>query len=136
VVLLSLLTMLPGCRRQVVWFGAAVTDDGSLQVASEQPVCGCLTLTNQTDHVVLLRSEIGGSTSGGAAIHPSETRRFRFDWAGPRPGDVYIIDAMDEHGKDLVISDVLAMDAQPIDCEAPTCIFDTLLLNVAVEAEQ
>lgn len=126
---------LAACRSEGLWSGAAFRSDGSLQVAAEEPVCGCLTLTNRTAQRVFIRSQLRGSTSGGAAINPQQARRFRFDWAGPRPEDYYIIDASDEQGNDVDMASVFDMEARPVDCESPTCIYDTLLLNVAV-AEQ
>jgi hypothetical protein len=84
---------------------------------------------------VFIRSQLRGSTSGGAAVNPQQSRRFRFDWAGPRPDDYYIIDATDEQANDLDMATVFAMEARPVDCEAETCIYDTLLLNVAVEEQ-
>jgi hypothetical protein len=130
------IAMLASCRRADLWSGAEFRSDGSLQVAAEEPVCGCMTLANRTGNRVFLRSELRGSTSGGATLNPNETRKFQFDWAGPRPDDYYIVEAMDENGDLLNIRDVVRMEARPVDCESPLCIYDTLLLNVAVEEEQ
>jgi hypothetical protein len=129
-------TMLVSCRSETIWSGAAFLSDGTLQVAAEQPGCGCLTLRNTSAEPILLRSTLRGATSGGARINAGKTRQFRFDWAGPRPDDRYIVEAMDLSGNELDISQKVFMEARPVDCNSEVCIFDTLLLNVAFEEEQ
>lgn len=128
------LMLLPACRARAMWSGAFFTRDGMLQVVSEEPSCACLSLTNRSEATIFVRSALRGSTLGAAVINAKETRRFRFDWAGTGSEDFYIIESMDGDGRVLNSSRVLGVDVRPLECDARTCVFDTLLLNAAIEA--
>lgn len=125
-----------GCRSTGLWSGARFAADGSLQVIADEPVCGCLTLTNRSAQPVILRSALGGSTLGAAVLNGNESRRFRFDWVGQRNDDLYIIDGMDGSGRDLSLREVTRMEARPVDCDSAMCIYDTLLMNVGTTDDE
>jgi hypothetical protein len=123
---------LSGCRGKALWSGVEFEGD-SLTLVAEQPVCGCLWLKNQTDQALYLRSDLNGTARGAAVLNPHETRRFRFDWAGMRPDDMYHILGFDMDGQALSLRSRVEMEAGSSDCDAETCIYDTLRMNRGAE---
>jgi hypothetical protein len=122
-----------GCRGKALWSGVAFEGEG-LKLVADQPVCGCLWLKNQTDQPLYLRSDLNGTARGAAVLNPHETRRFRFDWAGTRPDDMYHIQGFDMSGEPLDLRSAVEMEAGSSDCEAETCIYNTLRMNRGSEA--
>ncbi|MEP7308977.1 MAG: hypothetical protein ABJA98_26020 [Acidobacteriota bacterium] len=121
-----------GCRGKALWSGVEFDGDG-LSLVAEQPVCGCLWLKNNTDQALYLRSDLNGTVRGAAVLNPHETRRFRFDWAGTRPDDMYRILGFDPTGHTLNLRKRVDMEAGSSACDAETCLYDTLRMNRAGE---
>lgn len=128
--ILAVAVSITGCRGLDLWSGVEFVGP-SLRLVAEQPICGCIMLVNKTDQPLYLRSDFNGSVRGAAVLNAHETRRFRFDWAGSRPDDVYWIHASDPMGRDVDMRLAVQMEAGPSDCDADSCIYDTLLLNKA-----
>jgi len=126
-----------GCRRQTIWAGAEFSraNGGQLRLAAQQPLCGCMTLVNQSPRDLLLRSTLHGSAIGGATIKAGDRLRFRFDWAGPANDDYYLLEGT-ENGEPVDLSTVvrLAETSRWQPCSTIDCAYGTLHLDIAESA--
>ncbi len=133
IVLLCVITV-TGCRRQAIWAGAAffAQDQGQLRLAASQPLCGCLTLVNDTTRSVLLRTTVHGSVVGGETLQAGQRLRFRFDWAGPQNDDYYLLEGL-ENGRHLDLRNVTRLVETPRwqPCSTTDCAYGRLGMNVA-----
>jgi len=125
-------TGLVACHGKALWSGAEF-DGESVRLVADQPVCGCLWLKNRTDQALFLRSELNGTVRGAAVLNPRETRRFRFDWAGTRPDDMYRIQGFDAAGQTISLQTTVEMEAGSSACDAESCLYDTLRMNGGTE---
>ena len=122
------------CRYEEIWAGAEYQQpEGTIRVASQEPLCGCATLTNTSNEVLSLRGTFRGTTVGTTKLQPKQALRFGFDWAGPMTDDVYIIDAYRENGTQVSLSTETTLKGpEPWDdCQTLNCPFGDLLLNMA-----
>ena len=129
-----------GCRREVVWSGAAFSKSGdTLRLASEEPFCGCLDLVNISHEPVYIRSRVTLGENdwkpierGGEVMAPGQELKERFDWAGLDARDVFLLDAWSADGKPLRIRDVIRMNGYgwPFEpCDISKCKVGKLFLN-------
>ncbi|MDE3155388.1 MAG: hypothetical protein KGN76_09815 [Acidobacteriota bacterium] len=131
---LGLAFVVIGCRRQAVWAGAAFfpEDGGQLRLAAEQPDCGCLTILNRSGRTLLLRATLRGAPVGGAEVAAGAQLVFRFDWAGPRDNDYYLLEGI-EDGQHVDLRQALQLGESPRwqPCETIACPYGSLQMNVA-----
>jgi hypothetical protein len=119
-----------GCRFQRIWSGLEAQPDGTLKLAAEEPLCGCLSVVNANIADVRLRAMQRDATVGEATLRPAERRRFRFDWGGGI-GDHYEIAVSTLDGQPLQIDDALEVEERPrwVECEDASCEFGDLNMS-------
>ena len=120
------------CRRyETIWSGAEFTDDGKLELASEDPLCGCLTIANTSGGELTLRSRFEGTTLGTLVIKTDERATYRYDWAGPDDDDVYVLDGTDAQGNQLDMRTAIRFDERGtwMACSATPCAYNSLKLS-------
>lgn len=66
-----------------------------ISVSAPANECGCLMLTNFSDHDLTLRATLHGAETGQVELRAGVTVPVTFDWAGTLDTDTYIIDAVD-----------------------------------------
>ena len=66
-----------------------------ITASAPQNECGCLMLTNHSDHDLTLRATLHGNETGQLDLLAGATLPVAFDWAGPLETDTYVIDAVD-----------------------------------------
>jgi hypothetical protein len=145
-----ILTVATGCRRlggnvETIRYGREFTPDGErLRIASRQPRCGCISLTNTSEQRVWLEAWLYGTPRGAMVFPPGEKRRIMFDWAGSENTDFYELVtfklAKDDRGREtrddsadggLRIRDILTEHAPfvHLSCNDDTCEFGSLSMN-------
>lgn len=75
--------------RRGVEFSSVIT------ASAPQNECGCLMLTNHSDHDLTVRATLHGAETGQLDLLAGATVPVAFDWAGPLETDAYVIDAVD-----------------------------------------
>lgn len=66
-----------------------------ITVSAPANECGCMMLTNFSQHDLTLRSTLHGTETGQMDLKSGVTVPLSFDWAGPLDNDAYVIDAVD-----------------------------------------
>jgi hypothetical protein len=126
-----------GCMRyETVWSGVQWTDDGEgLELASDPGLCGCVTIVNKSDRPLTLRASFGPIHVGRAKLAPGQSITARFDWAGDRADQTYVIDAVDDAGRKLDMLEVLEIGEHTgsRSCANPGCAWGPLNMKVAAE---
>lgn len=91
-----------------------------IAVSAPANECGCLMLTNFSDHDVTLRATLHGTQTGQMDLDAGVTVPVTFDWAGALENDAYIIDAVDVRtpGESPTAGNVSAK--APTSADAPT----------------
>jgi hypothetical protein len=139
----GLALFLVGCRYETVWSGAEYDSSGKqLLVAADEPFCGCLRLKNVSRQPVMITSRLSGLFQRGSLVlQPNQESNEKFDWAGPRGGDRYILEAFttDTVPKPLLIRDVvrrvdIGWPFRP--CDLIKCNFDPLFMNAGMLQQQ
>lgn len=140
---LCLALAVSGCSNvDQIAHGRQFTPEGTLLVASLQPSCACMSVSNRAGRDLYLESSFYGVSRGSLLLKPGEVTRFLFDWAGPANADAYAINAFDVNGAGeplrnarLRIQDVLHEAAPLMDtaCDADECAFGSLALNRELE---
>jgi hypothetical protein len=125
--------LIAACRYEEIWVGAAYLDDGTLQLAAQEPMCGCVTVTNTSGQELHLRSNFRGTTLGTATLAAKASLRFGFDWAGHMTDDVYVVDGWFTNGTPVRLQDTTTLRGpEPWeDCGSLSCPWGDLLLNYA-----
>jgi hypothetical protein len=129
---------LTGCRAHEIWAGAAFDEDsGQLKVASEEPLCGCLRLSNLQKQDLRLRATLHDTTIGETTIPAGQSLEFRYDWAGHSEDDIYYISATLPDGTRPPIAEALRIDEKSRfeSCSTIRCQFGDLMLNVGVTGD-
>jgi hypothetical protein len=83
------------CRYETIWTGVEFDDSGkTIRLASAEPLCGCLQITNISSVDVYIRSMINDEERplGSMNLAAGATARVHFDWAGPHGGDAFVLD--------------------------------------------
>jgi hypothetical protein len=125
------------CRAREIWVGTEFNEDtGELEVASEEPLCGCLTLANITGKDLTIRSSFQSSTTGRTTLKPGQQIEFRYDWAGHNDEDVYILTGTTADGTPVPMQDAVKIVERGNfqACEVLRCEYGELLLNLGVTA--
>jgi hypothetical protein len=126
------LLLTAGCRIERLWSGIQVQLDGRVKLASEQPRCGCLAVSNTTDSVLRLQSIQGGQLLGEATLKPKEISSFRFDWAGTSANAFYLVSVFSPDGRSLDARKTLSIDTHPVwtFCDEALCEYGSLMMNL------
>jgi hypothetical protein len=129
--ILVLSVMASGCRFERIWNGLEPQPDGTLRLAAEEPLCGCLSMVNAYKSDVRLQAKRRGTVVGSTTLRPSERARFRFDWGGPEIGDHYEIAISTLDGQPLRVEDALEVEERPrwVECETASCEFGALHMS-------
>ena len=137
VLLTMLIVLVVACfRYEKIWSGAEFDSTGgkTLRLASDEPFCGCIDLSNRSSDAILLRSRVGELERGHALLEAGEKKIYKFDWAGPDYNDVFTIDvftASKPHTR-LEAEDVLTVNSYtwPFhQCDDTRCDWEELLMN-------
>jgi hypothetical protein len=147
-VILCLAVAATGCRNvETIAHGRQFMPDGTLQLASLQPSCGCMSLRNKSEKKVWLESTFYGIARGSMVMNRDELTRVLVDWGGTHNSDFYELAAfdVDQAGKPVRdrqprprIQDVLEEYAPMVDtpCGDKTCSFGPLSMNRMLEATE
>jgi hypothetical protein len=133
--LAAAMVLVAGCRYQNVWSGAEYDVSGQfINLAADEPLCGCLILRNRSDRDIMLRSTVRGNELGTQLLPRATTVPIRFDWAGPNGYDIYRLEGFDAQGQRVTLRDLTTIDDngwpwQVCTADA-TCPRGTLSLNM------
>ena len=125
------------CRRnEVNWTGVEAMDRGdTLQLASEEPQCSCLTLTNAGSEPVTVRARLHATNVGAATIPPGGHITELFDWAGETNSDVYELTAVKPTGHPVKFGETIKFAHSGwAECSTIGCKAETLKMDVALTA--
>ena len=127
-----LLVSLSGCRLTEVWSGARTSFDGqSVQLVAKTSLCSCVVFSNRTDQPLYLESSLGEADTGDAVVAPQASLTQRFDWAGTKPRDYYIVKAWTTAGAPLRFGTHVSYTIAPWeDCAKASCEFSPLMMSV------
>lgn len=120
-------------RSSQLWSGVEFQSDGTLKLAAEEPLCGCLSVMNVSDANVWLHAKLDGREIGNATLRPNERQQFRFDGAGAATNQAYILEATSPQGQHLDGREVLQLDSRPrfAECDGMACETAGLMMNAA-----
>jgi len=123
---------LTACRSQTIWSGVEFQQDGRLKLASQEPLCGCLTIVNVAGKDLALRSRLHGSTLGSTTLKAGAQLGFRFDWAGPENSDFYLIEATDAGGSEVNLKTAIRIEDKSgwVTCSSAACPYGELMLDM------
>ena len=122
------------CQKAVIWSGVQYLEDGRIQLASEEPQCGCLTLINTSSMPITLTASYHGTRTGKVVLQPGERLSTRYDWAGAENDDVYILDGTGRNGEHVDLRKTVQFEGQDRiqDCATIECELGDLNMNVGV----
>jgi hypothetical protein len=133
VAVLVCLVLTAGCRYQNIWSGAEFESRGQfIRLAADEPLCGCLRVTNHSDRDILLRSLLQGEELGRMTLAKGASLDVRFDWAGPEGTDIYRIEGWDRPGARVQLDSVMTIDDNGWPwraCSQATCAYGLLAMN-------
>jgi hypothetical protein len=125
-----------GCRLTDVWSGVRVDTLGrSLEVAAKPPLCACITFQNRTNQPVYIDSSLDDANTGDGVVPAQSQLAQRFDWAGPRPNDFYVLRAWTANSTRLHFGDNadVSFTVTPwADCAKTACQFAPMMMNVGL----
>lgn len=102
-----------------------------MQLVAKPSLCSCAVFTNRTNQAVYLESGIGDVNTGDAVVPPQQSFSQRFDWAGAKPTDFYIIRAWTDKGSPMRFGTDVTFTITPWeDCAQASCPFEPMMLNV------
>jgi hypothetical protein len=131
----ALALALGACKHpETVWFGSEITADGDrIQLAAEEPLCGCITLANKSGRDLKLRASMRDVTVGTATLKAGESLRTKFDWAGSENDDLYYIDVAEATGRHTAAKGAIELDQRSKfeECQVAQCPYGSLLMNAA-----
>lgn len=128
--------LMAGCgRSSQLWSGVEIQGDGTVKLAAEEPLCGCLSVMNVSEADVWLHARLNGREIGNATLKPNDRQQYRFDWAGAATGQAYIIEVTSPSPERLHLDarQVLKLDERPrfAECEGTACETAELMMNAA-----
>lgn len=98
------------CGYDTMWTGVEFDDEGDLRLATTEPLCGCLRITNISKEPVHLRSYNDDRVLGQMDMVPGQSSSISFDWGGPRGTEVFYLEAWDYKGNFIRADSVLRVD--------------------------
>ena len=140
--LAAAIVLLAGCLRyQTVWSGAAYDESGHyIDLAADEPLCGCLVLKNSSDRDIMLRSTLHDRELGTQLLPRSTTLTVRFDWAGPNGQDLYRLEGFDANGQRVKLHDLTLIEDNgwpwQVCTAEPLCDRGTLSMNLGENGHQ
>ena len=125
---------LSGCRLTEVWSGARSHSGGhSVELAAKVPLCACVSLQNRTDQPVYIEGSLDSAMTGDVVVPARSLVAQRFDWAGPKPNDFYILRAWTAQGSQLRFGTEVTFSVSPWgDCAKVACEFAPMMMNVGL----
>ncbi len=128
------LLCLGGCRLTDVWSGVQIHSSGrTVDIAAKPPLCSCITFENRTDHPVYLEASLDEATTGDVVVPARSMLGQRFDWAGPKPNDFYVLRAWTGNGAPLRFGTDVTFSTTPWgDCAKEACSFAPMMMNVGL----
>lgn len=120
-------------RSSQLWSGVEFQSDGTVKLAAEEPLCGCLSVMNVSEADVWLHARLDGREIGNATLKPNERQQFRFDGAGAAVSQAYVLEATSPQGLHLDGRKVLQLDSRPrfAECDGTACEALGLMMNAA-----
>ena len=133
--LAAAIVLVAGCLRyQTVWSGAVYDRSGHyIDLAADEPLCGCLVLKNFSDRDIMLHSMLQAKGLGSQLLPRSTTLTVRFDWAGPNGQDLYRLEGFDAQGQRVKLRDLTTIEDNgwpwQVCTAEPICDHGTLAMN-------
>ena len=130
--LLVVLILVSACRARPIWSGAEFQKDGTFKLSSEEPYCGCLTVTNVLGRELHLQSMYHLNAVGKTTLRPGQQVTFRFDWTGPLNADFYELVGSTADGTPVNLQSALRLDERSgwQDCTSIPCEDGDLQMNL------
>jgi hypothetical protein len=123
-----------GCRQTEVWSGVRLQSSSRvLAMASRTSLCACLNFHNSTKDPVYIEASHDDATTGGLTVPAGATIGQRFDWAGPKPRDFYLVRAWTTDGVPLQFGTAVTYTVSSwADCDKTACQFEPMMMDVAL----
>lgn len=106
-----------------------------MELAAKPPLCACITFENRTAQPVYIESSLDEATTGDVVVPAQSALAQRFDWAGPKPNDYYVLRAWTAQSTRLhfgAAADVSYSVTPWADCAKIACEFAPMMMNVGI----